>query len=139
MALSKERLTPRIGDAVITSRLDLPVKANTKILAGALVVIDAGYAAPGRTATGLKAVGVAQETVDNTGGVAGAMRVDVRRGAFKRFKNSAAGDAIARADVYGDCYIVDDETVAKTDDTGARSKAGRILDVDATGVTVEFI
>ena len=137
MALSKERLTPRLGCDPIVTMLSLPVKANTKIYAGSLVVVDAGYAAPGRTAVGLIAIGRAEETVDNTGGAAGDKRVNVRRGAFK-YKNSAAGDAIAQADALKDVYIVDDETVAKTDGAGTRSVAGKVLLVEADGVTVEI-
>lgn len=138
MALTTERLTPRLGDAAQIAMLALPVKANTKIYAGALVVIDAGYAAPGRTATGLIAAGVAQATVDNTGGAAGAKTIEVRRGPHK-FKNSSAGDAIAQADVGKTVYIVDDETVAKTDGTGTRSAAGRVLAIESDGVFVEIV
>jgi hypothetical protein len=118
--------------------INLPLKANTKVYAGSLVVIDAGYAAPGRIATGLIAIGRAEKTVDNTGGSAGALTVDVRRGTYK-WNNSSAGDAIAQADVGNSCYVIDDQTVAKTSNTSTRSVAGRILAVDATGVFVETI
>lgn len=137
MALSTERLTPRLGDAPVVTVLSLPVKAATKIYAGSLVVIDAGYAAPGRAATTLIAVGRAEKTIDNTDGAAGDLSVEVRRGAFK-FKNSAAGDLIAQADVGKDCYIVDDETVAKTDGAATRSIAGKVLAVESDGVFVEI-
>lgn len=138
MALSKERLTPRMGDAPHVTLLSLPVKAGVKIYAGSLVVIDAGYAAPARTAVGLIAIGRAEETVDNTTGAAGDESVEVRRGAYK-YKNSAAADLIAQADVGKDCYIVDDETVAKTDGTATRSKAGKVLSIDSDGVYVEIV
>ena len=52
--------------------------------------------------------------------------------------NSAAGDAITRAEIGDVCYIVDDETVAKTNGTSTRSAAGTIRDVDAQGVWVEI-
>lgn len=40
------------------------------------------------------------------------------------------------ADIGSDCYIVDDQTVAKTNGTNTRSVAGKIMDVDAQGVWV---
>jgi len=63
--------------------------------------------------------------------------VPVRTGVF-RFANSAGADEIALADVGADAWIVDDQTVAKTDGTASRSKAGRIMDVDAHGVWVSI-
>lgn len=134
MALSKDRNTKR-RDGVQFSD---PVAAGAVIYAGALVVIDAaGNAAPGSTATGLRARGVAQEQVDNSGGLAGAVKVESRRGVFA-FGNSAAADAITRADIGNVAYIVDDQTVAKTDGTGTRSAAGTIRDLDDAGVWVEI-
>lgn len=128
--------TSRLGDATRPPLWKLPVKANTKIYAGALVVVDAGYAAPGRTATGLIVAGRAEQTVDNTGGSAGAKVIEVRRGIMK-FNNSTAGDAIAQADVGKVCYIVDDQTVALTDATASRSRAGMIYQLEADGVLVQ--
>lgn len=132
-ALTSPRNTPaRDGKC-----FGLPVAADTKIHAGSIVVLAGLYAEPGSTALNLRAVGRAEDTVDNTGGAAGAMNVPVTRGVF-RFANSAAGDAITRAEYGLDCYVVDDQTVAKTDGAGTRSKAGIVRDVDADGVWVEF-
>ncbi len=41
-----------------------------------------------------------------------------------RFANSAAGDLITKADIGAACYIVDDQTVARTNGTNTRSPAG---------------
>lgn len=129
MALTGDRNTPeRPGDLVV-----LPVAAATVIYAGSLVVLNAGYAEPGSTATGLIAIGRAEEKVDNSDGDAGDLTVRVKRGCFQ-FANSGGGDAIASANIGSACYIVDDQTVAKTSDTGARSRAGRVIDVDTRGV-----
>jgi hypothetical protein len=112
--------------------------AAAKVLAGTIACLNAaGYAVGGSTATTLVADGVFQETVDNSGGAAGDLTVRVEKGIFQ-FANSAAGDAITIAEIGDDCYIVDNQTVAKTDGTGTRSKAGKIYDVDAQGVWVEF-
>ncbi len=131
-ALTTARNTPeRAGDV-----LGYPVKASVKPIQGGIAVLDAGYAAPGTTATGLIAVGRFEETVDNTGGANGALSVLVKRGTFK-FGNSPAGDLIVQADVGADCYIVDDQTVAKTSGANTRSVAGKIIAVDADGVWVK--
>lgn len=134
MALSKDRNTKR-RDGVQFSD---PVAAATRIFAGSLVCLNAaGNAVPGSTATTLKARGVAQEQVDNTAGAAGDLRIETRRGVFA-FANSAAADEITRADIGATAYIVDDQTVAKTDGTSTRSAAGTIRDVDSDGVWVEI-
>lgn len=125
-AQTASRTAPQTGDAPLVSLLSVPMKAATKAFAGGLAVSDAGYAAPGRTATGLIALGVFRKDVDNSAGGAGAVSADIERGAFP-FHNSSAGDAIAQADLYQDVYIVDDNTVAKTDGSGTRSKAGRAI------------
>lgn len=132
-ALSKDRNTKRKAD---NDLINFPVKAATTIYAGALVVNDAGNAAPGRTALGLRALGRAEKNVANPG-AAGAERVQIKRGTFC-FANSTAGDAIALSEVGANCYIVDDQTVAKTDGSGTRSIAGIVRDVDASGVWVEI-
>ena len=40
---------------------------------------------------------------------------------FGPFANSASGDLITAAEVGSDCYIVDDQTVAKTNGSSTRS------------------
>lgn len=132
-ALSAERNTKERAGEV----LELPVKASTKCYQGGLAVIDAGYAAPGRTATGLIAVGRFEQTFDNSAGAAGAIKARVKQGSFK-FANSSAGDLIAQANVGADCYIVDDQTVALTNGTSTRSRAGKIVAVDSDGVWVQL-
>lgn len=133
-ALTKDRNTPvREGEL-----FSFGVATNVKIFAGSIVMLNAtGYATKGATATGQIAAGRAEALADNTGGADGAISVDVRAGVFK-FANSAAGDAITIAEVGDTCYIVDDQTVAKTDGTGTRSAAGKIVGVDSDGVWVRI-
>lgn len=134
MGLTADRNTPRRDgkDRV------LPVAGSTKIYGGSLVARDAsGNAVPGSAATTLLGVGRAEQQVDNSAGAAGALTVPVAAGVFQ-FANSAAGDLITLADVGNNCYIVDDQTVAKTNGTNTRSVAGIIFDVDANGVWVKF-
>lgn len=134
-ALTKDRNTPRReGDLV-----SLPVAASVKVFAGSLVVRDSsGNARPGRVSTTDLGVGMAEEIIDNSAGIAGAERVRVQKGVFL-FGNSAAGDAITTADIGTDCFVVDDQTVAKTNGTNTRCVAGKVFDVDADGVWVKFI
>lgn len=133
-ALTEERLTP----ARDADRFEFPMAAATKIFRGALVCINASsLAVKGAVATTLKCVGIAEETADNSAGAASAMTVKVRRGCFP-FANSASGDLIALKDVGGDCFIVDDQTVALTNGGSTRSVAGKIRDVNADGVWVEI-
>jgi hypothetical protein len=143
-ALTSARNTPEMADG---GRLAVyPVEANTKIYLGSMVALNgAGNAVPGSTATGLKVVGRADakhggapgENADNTGGAAGAVAVVARRGVFL-FANHGA-DAVTAAEVGKVCFVVDDQTVAKTNGTGTRSAAGRVVAIDASGgVWVDF-
>jgi hypothetical protein len=140
-ALTATRSVQRFGDPVQNPQFNFPIKAATKCFQGGIAVLDAGYIAPGRTATGLIAIGIFDDQaplgIDNTSGSAGALTAGIRRGAFP-FVNSAAADAIAQANVGQLCYIVDDQTVALTDGNGTRSPAGIILQVDSAGVWVEI-
>ena len=133
-ALTQDRNTLR-RDGVQT---EPPVAAGARIYGGALVAINAaGFAVPGSTATGLIGAGVAEQRADNTGAAAGAIRVRLNR-LPHCFGNGESADAITLADVGSDCYIVDDQTVAKTNGSGTRSRAGRVFDVDSEGVWVDF-
>ena len=133
MPLSKERDTRRRDGRDIS----LKAAAGKVYYAGALAALDAnGRATPGATATTLLGLGRVSDTVDNSGGLDDAVQVPIERGVF-RFVNAAA-DPIALADIGSACYIVDDETVAKTNGGTTRSVAGKVFDVDAQGVWVDF-
>lgn len=134
-ALTSERLTPVKGHGHVVA-MEFPVAAGARIYGGALVVIEGGYATPGRTATGLISAGRARYTVDNTGGAAGAKWIEVERGAFV-WANAAGVDAVAQANVGTNCYILDDQTVTVT--ATGRSVAGKILKLETGGVTVETL
>ena len=134
VALAAARNTPRkIGaDRVV------PLAANAKVFLGGMVQIAASsFGVAGSATAANVTIGVALTSADNTGGANGAQSVNVRRGIF-RMANSAAGDLIARTEIGKTVYVVDDQTVAKTDNAGARPAAGRCFDVDAQGVWVEF-
>lgn len=136
-ALATGRLTPQMAGSSgpMPSKLSIPVKALTKIYAGSIVAVEAGYAIPGTIATGLWCVGKAEADVDNSAGASGDLSVTVLLGAF-RFENSTAGDLIAQADIGKLCYLKDDQTVALTSNSGTRSPAGMIIAVETAGVFV---
>ena len=137
MGLSAARDTRQLGvgdNKALLSELVLKQKASTKIYPGALVVINAGYAAPGSAATGLIAAGVADPdpllpVSDSTGLSDGDISCRVLQGVFA-FDNSTSTDEIAQTEVGRNCYIVDDHTVAKTSGGSARSVAGVVVAID---------
>jgi hypothetical protein len=130
-AATADRDTPkRVG-----GRRAYPVAASKSCYLGCLAVLSSGRLQPMTAATSLKCVGVfAQTSLD----AAQDTMVEVERDGEYRFNNSTSGDAIALSDVGADCYGVDDNTVAKTDGSSARSVVGTIVDVDSLGVWVKF-
>lgn len=130
-ALAAPRDVARYGDQAMPDLLEGLQKGSTTLYQGALAVFSAGYLAPGSTATGLTAAGIALRTTANAGADGANGKIAVRRGVFP-FKSAGSGDQLAQADCGTDVYIVDDQLVGKTSATGTRSKAGRLLFVDGT-------
>lgn len=113
-----------------------PVLAATHIYQGSLVgLTQAGYLAPASADASLYVVGVAQDESDNSSGSSGDLTNATVRGAFY-FTNSSSTDALTDADAGRRCYVVDDTTVARTSNGGARPVAGIVEGVDANGVLV---
>lgn len=122
----------RIGNIYI-----IPAEASKTFYVGALLCVNAnGYGVPGVTGLNLRGIGrVTRQVV--SGPVAGEILVDYERGVF-RYMNSLSTDLITRAQIGQGCYVVDDQTVAKTNGGGTRSVAGTVDDVDGVGVWVRF-
>jgi hypothetical protein len=142
-ALAGARNTPHLGagEVVLTSH-DVALKAGTKAYKGGVLCTDStGYGVKATATTGLICCGIldpqqaAQPNLDNTSGSSGDIIARVTPGNH-RLGNSLSTDAITVADVGAVCYLVDDQTVAKTDGGGARSPAGIIEAVDSSGVFV---
>lgn len=131
MALTADRNTPMMDGELV----DLPLAA-VKVFAGGIAVLNAsGFVTKGAVATTLIYLGRFESTVDNSAGNAGDKTVSVRKRKAFKWKNSGA-DAVVQADVGKLCYIVDDETVAKTNGTNTRSAAGTVIKLDSDGVWV---
>ncbi|MDB5432420.1 MAG: hypothetical protein JWP35_3536 [Caulobacter sp.] len=125
----------------------LGIKAGVAVLQTALLMQVGGFLRPARVGQGAtttdkandaatcRVVGVASETV--TGGATdGEVSTTVRAGIYN-FVNSAGIDALTDADVGSVCFVVDDQTVARTSAGGIRPPVGLIDDVDAEGVWVK--
>ena len=95
------------------------------IYAGGMVMIDsAGYANPALVqGTNVGVVGVATETVDNSGGSAGDEYVVVQEGWFL-----FAGTSLAQTSVGLPVYAEDDQTIDETQ-SGAEPIAGILMEV----------
>ena len=133
MSLSTDRNTAMQYGELIS----VPVAANAKMFAGGIACANAtGFGTPGATATTLTFLGRTEGFVDNAGGADGAKTVLVRRKNAFKWKNYAS-DPITQADLFKTAYIVDDETVAKTNGTNTRSAAGKIVGIDSDGVWIE--
>lgn len=144
MALTKGRKTPRKAGGGLHN---MPVAATAVCFTGGLAILAAGFARAGRLGQGADNTAKAADALtyraigiflaDVTGGAAdGDKRADIQEGVFL-FKNSASGDAIAQADVGKPCYIIDDETVAKTNPNSVRAYAGTVHEVTSEGVWVD--
>ncbi len=111
--------------------------SSTQFYKGGIIVLDQadGLFKKGVTGTGLIAVGRCSENYLT--GAGNTRKITARSGIFK-YGNSASADLIAADDIGKDCFIVDDQTVALTNGTSTRSRAGKIYGVDTDGVWVAF-
>lgn len=114
--------------------------AAVKVFQGGIACIDtsSGNITKGAASTTLLKIGEFAESVDNSGGSAGALSVLVSldREIVARWYDNDTGTAVTASDVGQDCYILDDHTV--TFSATGNSKAGRVWAVDSVkGVLVE--
>ena len=110
--------------------------AGVHVYVGSIVVLDtSGNARPGRASTTDIARGICDRECDNSDGSAGDLLVHTMCG-VGYFVNSADADEITKADFGSACYIVDDQTVAKTNGSATRTRAGKILALEGDLVKV---
>lgn len=125
--LTKDWIRFQAGDLPVKrSAGPIPVKANTKILGGALVGVEVAVGTGwGRPATGSNVTvtaGVNPVLVDNTGGANGDQFVNPVRGVFP-FHNDTVSP-VKPENVMSVCYVLDDNTVTMNN-TG--QTAGKVL------------
>lgn len=131
-AAISDRNTPRRERGLLV----VAIAAATTVHNGLIACVNAnGYAVEGSTATDLIYLGRFEETLTNAG-AAGDASVRIRTNETFQFENSAT-DPVTQASFGAFCYIEDNQTVAKTDGGGTRSKAGRVVGIDEHGVWVE--
>lgn len=134
-ALTKERGKKDF----FAKKIRLKIGANMKAYKGAAACFDstaAGNVVQGKASTTLTRIGVFAETVDNTGGPAGALLVNVELDREVYGQWFANDGSVTAAAIGTDVYMADDHTVSTTA-TGS-SKAGRVWAVDSQlGVAVE--
>ena len=106
-----------------------PVAANTRIFEGALVALDASGNAVNATASTTNIRGVAMAEADNTGGAAGAVRVETRKGVFL-FGNNG----LTRANIGSTVRVTDNDTVGGA----GTAVAGTLVDLDGAGAWVRI-
>jgi hypothetical protein len=114
-------------------RDDVPVAASTRIFNGGAVALNsAGFAVP--AGPGVRHFrGIADETVDNSAGSAGAASVEIITPEAAYWDSAAT---FTQADVGQPVYFSDDHTVTLT--AGTNTYAGRIKSVDQYGVLVDM-
>ena len=113
--------------------------SNVKVFKGALLGVNAsGYIVPMAHGTAnLKFVGIANETVDNSGGSAGDLAVNITKNGSFVFK-AASGYTPAQADIGVEVYANTDwEVQASTSGLTNAVKVRRVVSLESTytGVT----
>lgn len=107
----------------------LPVAAGVNLFANALVALNAsGYVVPASASASLLVLGRIVNSVDNTGGAAGAQNVIVEQGAFD-YDIASGVNAVTIADVGKLVFAQDDHTVSRTDQAGTLPALGVLLNL----------
>lgn len=108
-AATQDRQTP--VEATGGSRYgNAEIAANVVIFYGTVIAKNAaGHVVPASDTAALKVIGIAQATVDNTGGAAAAKTVPYITDVTAVLDN--AGGAIVQASKHALCYVADDQSV----------------------------
>jgi hypothetical protein len=136
-ALTTSRRTP---EKASTKTNVHGVKSDVACFLGGIAMLAGGFLRPGREGQGAdnaakaadaatyRCVGIFDE--DAVGGAGdGDVTAEVRTGCFP-FANSGGGDAITAAEIGKPCYIVDDQTVAKTNPNSTRAVCGAVNSIE---------
>lgn len=153
-ALTMARLTPQRldGDYMNTERMGMA--SGVQLFVGAIVCAQgvgtggSARAVQGKTATGLRAIGIMDQqphlipAASFTSTTDGIPVVQIRRGTFKVDIDPL--DPVTEANLYQICYLTSDHEICKTTGGNAKSIAGRLVEIDYTtdptgpGAWVEF-
>lgn len=112
------------------------LKAGAKIYRGSMVAFDSsGYLIEPTGATGLRVVGIATQTVDNTAGANGALGMEYKSGTFILY-NGASTNAVTVADIGEPVYAMDGGTISRL--AASKSPAGVLVGIDELGPMVKI-
>lgn len=138
MALTQDIKTDRYGTPdQAPPIMAQPIDANQTIFGGSVVITRAGFVVAASSPQSTDQVwGICdKQTVNQVGSFFGGARaattVPIDRGDFWLAYGSA-GDAFTQADVGSGSYLIDEQTVGKTNGGGTRPPSGVILAVDTT-------
>jgi hypothetical protein len=133
------RDTKRAGNSPVLLKQRVELGTDIVYAGGMVGRLSTGLCTAATATAGLRVIGVAMETVDNSAGDSGVF-CDIERGAFW-LANSADGDAILDDHIGEVCYAADDATVSCLPGTaGIYPIAGRVMAVSSTyGVLVEIL
>jgi hypothetical protein len=110
-------------------KINIGVKTNTTIYAGAIVAVDStGYAINAADVTNIVVLGRAASTVVSTGVASGAKVIDVEQGCFWYAADAVSKDKFK---IGSDLYVVDNQTLSTTNIGTYSIKAGPLVDYDA--------
>lgn len=127
-----ESIVKDISGADIEFAMD--TGGSAAIDAGDIVVLESGYAVAGKTATGLRAKGIAKETASVAAGdktvVVQTSNHPKGQRAFK-LKSVSGGNAVTQAHVGSNCYVENAKTVTML--ATGRSVCGEVMRIDADG------
>lgn len=132
---------------VVTSVFGRTAKAGKVFYGNALAVLEGvgKFLVPAIGTAGGVCVGVVdlddKDSVDTTGTTDGDVPIKVRTGIFP-FRVGTSTDALLKADEGNDVFVIDDETVGKTDGAVGRPIAGQLWKIDTVtfpGNTVAWV
>ena len=126
--LTKDRITAELASGGKTFRD--PVAAATSLFMGSMVGLDAAGNAVKAAPAVATMRGVAVAGADNTGGAAGDVSVEIKRGVFQ-----FAQTGLDRTKIGTAVFVVDDNTVGAT----GTLIAGKLLDIETAGAWVEIL
>lgn len=112
------------------------VAANAIIFLGAVIARNpAGYIVPASDSAGLHVVGIAEQSVDNTGGADGALTVTYSTGVDASLVNDGN---VVQAGKGALCYALDDQTVTSGAVSAHKVAVGVVTWFSATAVWVRI-
>ena len=130
-ALAADRRVDLVAGSQARYRL-AKVAAGVKIFKGALIARDRlGFIRPAAEVVGWKVLGIAQEQVDNTAGLNGALEVRYLTAASVRLQNDATSP-VGQLQLYAAVYVKDDQTVQASSASGLVAGVAESIELDGS-------